>query len=382
MINYGRQSINLKDLNAVRSVLKSNLLTQGPYVPAFEKGLAEKVEATHGVAFNSATSALHAACLSLGVGKGDIVWTAAMSFVASANCAIYCGAEVDFVDIESDTGNISVASLEKKLISAEQTGRLPKVIIPVHFAGQPSDMKEVAALAKRYGFRVIEDASHALGASYLGEPIGKGTYSDITVFSFHPVKMITTGEGGMCMTNSQDIAVKLNQIRSHGITRDPDKSRAVVDGPWSYDQIELGYNYRMTDFQAALGISQLSRLDKFISRRIELAGVYNNILAKSSWQPLESKSGRESSHHLYVIQNAGGMAARQEVYAALVEIGVAPNVHYRPIYRNTYYAIMEKYNPQDYPGAEHYYASAISIPLFFGLKKRDVMRIGKLIRNL
>jgi UDP-4-amino-4,6-dideoxy-N-acetyl-beta-L-altrosamine transaminase len=363
-------------------ILKSNLLTQGPSVPAFEKAIAGKVGATHGVAFNSATSALHAACLSLGVGKGDIVWTAAMSFVASANCALYCGAEVDFVDIEPDTGNISVTSLEDKLIAAEKTGRLPKVLIPVHFAGQPYEMKEVAALAKRYGFRVIEDASHALGASYLGEPVGNGAYSDVTVFSFHPVKMITTGEGGMCMTNSQEIAEKLNRIRSHGITRDPDKSRATVDGPWSYDQIELGYNYRLTDFQAALGLSQLSRLDKFVSRRIELAGMYDNLLANSSWRPLESKSGRESSHHLYVIQNARGMDARQLAYASLMEIGVAPNVHYRPIYRNTYYASMGKYNPQDYPGAEQYYASAISIPLYFGLKRRYVKRIGLLLRNL
>ena len=382
MINYGRQSINLRDLEAVRSVLKSNLLTQGPSVPAFEKSLSDKVQANHGVAFNSATSALHAACLALGVGKGDVVWTAAMSFVASANCALYCGAEVDFVDIESDTGNMSVTSLEGKLKSAEKTGSLPKVLIPVHFAGQPCDMKEVSALAKRYGFKVIEDASHALGAGYLGEPIGKGTYSDVTVFSFHPVKMITTGEGGMCVTNSQDIAEKLTRIRSHGITRDPDKSLATVDGPWSYDQIDLGYNFRLTDFQAALGISQLSRLDKFTSRRIELAGIYNILLADSSWQPLASKSGRESSNHLYVIQNNKGMAARQEAYAALLKIGVSPNVHYRPIYRNTYYASMGKFNPQDYPGAEQYYASAFSIPLFFGLKKRDVKRIGKLLGNL
>lgn len=382
MINYGRQSIDLRDLKAVRSVLRSNLLTQGPSVPAFENAIAERVEAGHGVAFNSATSALHAACLSLGVGKGDLVWTAAMSFVASANCAIYCGAEVDFVDIESDTGNISVTSLEDKLIAAEKTGRLPKVLIPVHFAGQPYEMKEVAALAKRYGFRVIEDASHALGANYLGEPVGNGAYSDVTVFSFHPVKMITTGEGGMCTTNSQEIAEKLNRIRSHGITRDPDKSRATVDGPWSYDQIDLGYNYRLTDFQAALGMSQLSRLDKFISRRVELAGLYNSLLADSSWQPLESKPGRKSSHHLYVIQNARGMASRQEAYAALTEIGVSPNVHYRPIYRNSYYASMGKYNPQDYPGAEQYYASAISIPLYFGLKRRDVTRIGNLLKKL
>jgi UDP-4-amino-4,6-dideoxy-N-acetyl-beta-L-altrosamine transaminase len=357
-------------------------LTQGPSVPAFEKSLSDKVQANHGVAFNSATSALHAACLALGVGKGDVVWTAAMSFVASANCALYCGAEVDFVDIESDTGNMSVTSLEGKLKSAEKTGSLPKVLIPVHFAGQPCDMKEVSALAKRYGFKVIEDASHALGAGYLGEPIGKGTYSDVTVFSFHPVKMITTGEGGMCVTNSQDIAEKLTRIRSHGITRDPDKSLATVDGPWSYDQIDLGYNFRLTDFQAALGISQLSRLDKFTSRRIELAGIYNILLADSSWQPLASKSGRESSNHLYVIQNNKGMAARQEAYAALLKIGVSPNVHYRPIYRNTYYASMGKFNPQDYPGAEQYYASAFSIPLFFGLKKRDVKRIGKLLGNL
>jgi UDP-4-amino-4,6-dideoxy-N-acetyl-beta-L-altrosamine transaminase len=382
MINYGRQSIDSRDLKAVRSVLKSNLLTQGPSVPAFEKAIAEKVKARHGIAFNSATSALHAACLSLGVGKGDLVWTAAMSFVASANCAIYCGAEVDFVDIEPNTGNISVKGLEEKLQAAERNGRLPKVLIPVHFAGQPYDMQEVAALARRYGIKVIEDASHALGAFYLGKPIGEGEYSDVTVFSFHPVKMITTGEGGMCMTNSQEVAEKLNRIRSHGITRDPEKSLATVDGPWSYDQIELGYNYRLTDFQAALGISQLSRLDKFVSRRIELAGMYDNLLANSSWGPLESKSGRESSRHLYVIQNARGMDARQVAYASLMEIGVAPNVHYRPIYRNTFYTNMGKYNPQDFPGAEQYYASAISIPLYFGLKKKDLKRIGLLLRSL
>jgi dTDP-4-amino-4,6-dideoxygalactose transaminase len=305
-----------------------------------------------------------------------------MSFVASANCALYCGAEVEFVDVEPTTGNISIPNLKEKLIAAELIGKLPKVLIPVHFAGQPCDLQEVAALSARFGFKVIEDASHALGATYLGEPIGKGTYSDITVFSFHPVKMITTGEGGMCVTNSPELAEKLTRFRTHGITRDANKSGSSVDGPWSYDQIELGYNYRLTDFQAALGLSQLSRLSKFVSKRTQLAGLYNKVLKGSSWQPLDSKPGRKSSHHLYVVHNKRGEEARREAYQRLIEIGVTPNVHYRPIYRNTFYAKSGKYNHRDFPGAEEYYSSALTLPLYFRLAKRQVKIIAKLIRTL
>jgi UDP-4-amino-4,6-dideoxy-N-acetyl-beta-L-altrosamine transaminase len=380
-ISYGRQSVSTRDILAVSKVLRSDALTQGPEIPKFELALSLAVNSRSAVAFNSATSALHAACHALGVGEGDIVWTSAVSFVASANCAIYCGAEVDFIDINPKTGNMSVENLRFKLFEAEIKGQLPKVVIPVHFAGQPCDLREISDLSDRFGFKVIEDASHALGANYSGEPIGNSKFSDITVFSFHPVKMLTTGEGGMCMTGDPDIAEKLIQFRSHGITRDPEKSLASIDGPWSYDQIGLGYNYRLTDIQAALGISQLKRLGRFIARRNEIATLYRELLEGGSWLPLEIEEGRTSSNHIFVVQNRSGGEARKVAYTNLTNQRVIGNVHYRPIYRNSFYAKMGKYDPHNYPGAEEYYQSALSIPIYFGLRNRDVRAIARTLRN-
>jgi len=379
MISYGKQSIDESDVLAVGRQIGFNLLTQGPTVRLFETELAAACNADYGISFSSATSALHGACAALGVGPGDIVWTAAMSFVASANCAIYCGATVGFVDVEPNTGNMSIEDLKEKLHEASAVGLLPKVLIPVHFAGQPCDLEEISRLAKQFGFKVIEDASHALGATYAGEPVGNSKFSDITVFSFHPVKIITTGEGGMCVTNSAELSEKLTRFRGHGITRDASESGAVVDGPWSYDQIELGYNYRLTDIQAALGISQLKRLDSFVSRRNEIADLYQELLASSEWKPLEQKPSRTNSRHLFVVTNDLGYDARAELYGKLLRNDIQANVHYRPIYRNTYYARMNKYNPADYPGAERYYASALSLPMYFDLEDSQVHLVAAVV---
>ena len=379
MINYGKQSVTASDVEAVTEQLKSDFLTQGPTVQQFEASVAANSNADYGISFSSATSALHGACASLGVGPGDIVWTAAMSFVASANCAIYCGATVGFVDVEPNTGNMSIEDLKEKLHEASAVGLLPKVLIPVHFAGQPCDLEEISRLAKQFGFKVIEDASHALGATYAGEPVGNSKFSDITVFSFHPVKIITTGEGGMCVTNSAELSEKLTRFRGHGITRDASESGAAVDGPWSYDQIELGYNYRLTDIQAALGISQLKRLDSFVSRRNEIADLYQELLDSSEWKPLEQKPSRTNSRHLFVVTNDLGYDARAELYGKLLRNDIQANVHYRPIYRNTYYARMNKYNPADYPGAERYYASALSLPMYFDLEDSQVHLVAAVL---
>jgi UDP-4-amino-4,6-dideoxy-N-acetyl-beta-L-altrosamine transaminase len=379
MINYGKQSVTASDVEAVTEQLKSSFLTQGPTVKQFEASVAANSNADYGISFSSATSALHGACAALGVGPGDIVWTAAMSFVASANCAIYCGATVGFVDVEPNTGNMSIEDLKEKLHEASAVGLLPKVLIPVHFAGQPCDLEEISRLAKQFGFKVIEDASHALGATYAGEPVGNSKFSDITVFSFHPVKIITTGEGGMCVTNSAELSEKLTRFRGHGITRDASESGAAVDGPWSYDQIELGYNYRLTDIQAALGISQLKRLDSFVSRRNEIADLYQALLDSSEWKPLEQKPSRTNSRHLFVVTNDLGYDARAELYGKLLRNDIQANVHYRPIYRNTYYARMNKYNPADYPGAERYYASALSLPMYFDLEDSQVHLVAAVV---
>ncbi len=271
IIPYGKQNINQDDINAVVTTLESDYLTQGPVVPHFEKAVAEYCGARKAVAVNSATSALHLACLSLGVGPGDRVWTSPITFVASANCALYCGAVVDFVDIDPATYNMSADALEAKLLEAEKTGCLPKVLIPVHMCGQSCDMERIHALANRFCIRIVEDASHAIGAKYKEEPIGNCRFSDITVFSFHPVKIITTGEGGMALTNDEALAAKMERLRSHGITRDAAEMLAPPDGPWFYQQLDLGFNYRMTEMQAALGVSQLGRLDQFVTRRHELA---------------------------------------------------------------------------------------------------------------
>lgn len=376
IIPYGRQTISDSDIQAVVDVLRSDFLTQGPLVPAFESAVASHCGVKHGVAANSATSALHIACLALKVGPGDLVWTTPITFVASANCARYCGADVDFVDIDPRTYNMSVARLEEKLVHAETIGKLPKVVIPVHLCGQPCEMEAIYGLSKKYGFRIIEDASHAIGGRYKGEPIGNCRYSDITVFSFHPVKIITTGEGGMAMTNDPVLAAHMARLRSHGITRDAAEMTHAPDGPWYYQQIELGFNYRMTDIQAALGLSQMQHLSEFVSKRHELAKNYNELFKKSRvttpWQHPDSYSGL----HLYVVRLKLNEinASHKEVFERLRVAGVGVNLHYIPIYRQPYYA-SQGFTPKDFPAAERYYDEAISLPMYPGLTKEQQTEI-------
>ncbi|OIO01412.1 MAG: UDP-4-amino-4,6-dideoxy-N-acetyl-beta-L-altrosamine transaminase [Desulfovibrionaceae bacterium CG1_02_65_16] len=365
MIPYGRQDISQDDIDAVVAVLRSDFLTQGPSVPAFEGAVAGYCGAAHGVAVNSATSALHLACLALGVGPGDEVWTTPITFVASANCALYCGARVDFVDIDPRTYNMSVERLAEKLEGARETGRLPKVVIPVHLCGQPCDMAGIRELSRRYGFSVIEDASHAIGGGYRGERIGNCRYSDITVFSFHPVKIVTTAEGGMVLTNDDALAGRVRLLRSHGITRDAEAMTRTPDGPWYYQQVALGFNYRMTDLQAALGVSQMRRIDGFVARRHELARRYDTLLADlpvtTPWQHPDGHSGL----HLYVIRLKLREIdrTRREVFEFLRAQGVGVNVHYIPVHTQPYYAGMG-FKPGDFPEAMRYYEEAISLPMF------------------
>jgi UDP-4-amino-4,6-dideoxy-N-acetyl-beta-L-altrosamine transaminase len=370
IIPYGRQDINQSDIEAVIAVLRSDFLTQGPAVPAFEQTVARYCNAQHAVAVNSATSALHIACLALGVGDGDIVWTSPITFVASANCALYCGATVDFVDIDPRTYNFSVDRLAEKLVGAERAGKLPKVVIPVHLCGQPCDMENIYALSQKYGFKIIEDASHAIGGKYKGEPIGNCRYSDITVFSFHPVKIITTGEGGMAVTNDEALANQMVRLRSHGITRNPSEMTHAPDGSWYYQQIELGFNYRMTDMQAALGLSQMQRLDEFVAKRHELSMNYDKLLKNLAiivpWQHADSYSGL----HLYVIRlpKNNSKLNHLEVFERLRAHGVGVNLHYIPVYRHPYYERMG-FNPNDFPEAERYYAEAVTLPMYPALTK-------------
>ena len=383
MIPYGRQDVSETDIQAVVDVLRSDFLTQGPVVPAFEQSIAEYCGAGYAVAVNSATSALHLACLALGVGPGDTVWTSPITFVASANCARYCGANVDFVDIDPRTYNLSAEQLAEKLHQAERMGCLPKVVIPVHLAGQPCDLAAIHALAQEYGFRIIEDASHAIGGKYQGEPIGNGHYSDITVFSFHPVKIITTGEGGMALTNDAELAHRLTNRRSHGITRSPAEMTQASDGPWYYQQLELGFNYRLTDLQAALGESQLQRLDEFVARRHVIAARYNEALHDlpliTPWQHPDANSSR----HLYVIRLKPGEIrnTHREVFEALRAAGIGVNLHYIPVYRQPYYARMG-FAPADFPEAECYYAEAISLPLYPGLTEAQQDRVVAALRDV
>ena len=368
MIPYGRQNISQQDIDAVVEVLKSDFLTQGPAVPAFEQKVAGHVGAGFGVAVNSATSALHIACLALGLGKGDWLWTSPVTFVASANCGLYCGARVDFVDIDPRTYNLCPNALEEKLRRAEAEGRLPKVVVAVHLCGQPCDMARIGALSERYGFRVIEDASHAIGGKYQGEFIGNDRFSDITVFSFHPVKIVTTAEGGMAVTNNPELAARMDRLRSHGITRDPERMTHEPDGPLYYQQVDLGFNYRMTELQAALGVSQMDRLDDFVSRRHELARRYDELLAGlplvTPWQHPDGYSGL----HLYVIRLKTGEITRthKAVFEALRAQGIGVNLHYIPVHIQPWYAQVG-FEPGDFPEAMRYYGEAISLPMFQGL---------------
>lgn len=372
MIPYGRQAISQQDIDAVVEVLQSDFLTQGPKVPLFEQALAAKVKAKHAIAVNSATSALHIACLALGLGEGDWLWTTPNTFVASANCGLYCGAQVDFVDIDPKTYNLCPKELEKKLVIAKQQNKLPKVLVPVHFSGQPCDMQAIHALAQKYQFKIIEDASHAIGGKYQDQPIGNCRYSDITVFSFHPVKIITTAEGGVAVTNNPKLAEKLNLLRSHGITRDSKLMTREPDGPWYYQQVELGYNYRMTELQAALGISQIQRLDEFVAQRHKLAQRYNeklsNLPITLPWQHPDSYSGM----HLYVIrlQLEKINKTHKEVFEALREAGILVNLHYIPVHTQPYYQKIG-FKQGDFPEAEKYYQEAISIPLFPTLTQQE-----------
>ena len=365
MIPYGRQSISDKDISAVIDVLRSDFLTQGPQIPLFEQKYAAYVEASYGIATNSATSALHLACLAIGLGAGDHLWTSPNTFLASANCALYCGAKVDFVDIDPETYNLSVDQLEEKLEKAKNSGELPKVVVAVHFAGQSCDMERIFGLSKIYGFHIIEDASHAIGSRYNGLPVGCCKYSDITVFSFHPVKIVTTAEGGLLTTNSSELAEKLLSLRSHGVTRDPGHMTKNADGDWYYQQVDLGFNYRMTELQAALGITQMERLDSFVQRRHELASRYDLLLEKLPLKIPFQNRNCYSSFHLYPVQIEKNRAekGRKEIFDQLRKLGVGVNVHYIPVHTQPYYLNMG-FSYGDFPVSESYYENALSLPIF------------------
>ena len=365
MIPYGRQDINQADINAVVNVLKSDFITQGLQVPLVEKTLYEYCDTNYAVVVNSATSALHIACLALGLGKDDYLWTSPITFVASANCALYCGSKVDFVDIDPKTYNLSPEALEDKLIQAEKQGKLPKIVMPVHFAGQSCSMKRIQQLSKKYKFKIIEDASHAIGGKYLGKRVGSCKYSDITVFSFHPVKIITTGEGGAAITNNQKLAEKMRLLRAHGVTRNRELMTAEPDGDWYYQQIDLGFNYRMTDIQAALGIGQMQRLDKFIAKRHKLCQMYDKSFDDLPIIKPHQDKDSYSALHLYPIQVDKNKTnkSRGQVFNKLRENGIGVNVHYIPIHIQPYYQQFE-FKIGDFPNAESYYKQTISMPLF------------------
>ncbi len=382
MIAYGRQDISQADIDAVIGVLKSVNLTQGPAIEQFERSVMMHTGARHAVAVNSATSALHIACLALDLGPGDWLWTTPNTFVASANCALYCGAQVDFVDIDSHTYNLCPRQLEAKLIAAEKARRLPKIVVPVHLSGQPCDMAAIHALGQKYGFKIIEDASHAIGGQYKGEPVGNGRYSDITVFSFHPVKIITTAEGGMALTNSSELATRLGLLRSHGITRDPALMTEPMHGPWYYQQVALGFNYRMTDMQAALGTSQMTRLNDFVARRHAIAGRYADLLADLPltlpWQHPDS----HSAYHLYVVrlQLDRLSVSHRTVFEALRAKDILVNLHYIPVHTQPFYQKLG-FKPGDFPKAEQYYREAISIPMHVNLSDTDMVFVANSLRE-
>ena len=368
MIPYGRQEVTQADIDAVQAVLRSEFLTQGPTVARFEQALAAYCGAAHGVAVANATAALHVACVALDLGPGDWLWTSPNTFLASANCGLYCGARIDFVDIDPRSYNMDAAALAHKLERAERAGCLPKVVVPVHFAGQSCDMAAIGALAKRYGFRVLEDASHAVGGRYRDAPVGSCAYSDIAVFSFHPVKIVTTGEGGVALTNDAALAQRMQRLRSHGMTRDAALMNGEPDGPWYYQQTELGYNYRITDIQAALGSSQLARLDEYVRRRHRLAQRYDALLAELPVIVPARGGDAYSALHLYPVQVDAGRCrpSRREVFDALRAAGIGVNVHYIPVHTQPYYRRMG-FRSGDFPRAEAYYAQAISLPMFAAL---------------
>jgi len=370
-IPYGKQEISDNDIDEVIKVLKSDFITQGPKIDVFESNISNYVGSKYSCAVNSATSALHISCLALGVGAGDYVWTSPNSFVASSNCALYCGANIDFVDIDPITNNISLDCLERKLKEAEKKDALPKVVIPVHLSGLSCDMKSIYDLSNQYKFKIIEDASHAIGAEYKNKKVGSCEYSDISVFSFHPVKIITTGEGGLACTNNKNIAKKLNILRSHGVTRDRDFMENEPHGDWYYEQLDLGLNYRITDIQAALGISQLKRLDQFIQKRNKLAKIYDAELNSEFYDLPQVGGDQVSSFHLYIIKLKEELKSNhRKLFSHLRSNGIGVNIHYIPIHYHPYYKKLG-FRKGDFPNAENYYQRAISIPLYFGLSKSD-----------
>lgn len=383
MIPYGRQDITQADIDAVVDVLQSDFLTQGPRVPAFEQAIAAKVRAEYAVASNSATSALHLACLALGLGPGDLLWTSPITFVASANCALYCGAQVDFVDIDPLTYNMDVGALESKLIEADRIGRLPKIVVPVHLSGQSCDMEVIHVLADRYGFKIIEDASHAIGGKYQEQYIGGCQHSDITIFSFHPVKIITTAEGGMATTNSETLADQMKLLRSHGITRDPSLMTHKPDGPWYYQQIALGLNYRMTELQAALGISQLERLDQYVTKRHEVARRYDLAFEGLPITIPVQYPGCYSAYHLYVIRLRleGIKMAHGDVFKKLRDQGIGVNLHYIPVHTQPYYRNMG-FRIGQFPEAEKYYREAISLPMYATLSHDEQSAVQSAVKSI
>lgn len=386
MIPYGRQNISDEDIQAVVDTLKSDWITQGPLVGRFEDSVAAYTGADYAIAVNSATSALHLACLALGLGENDILWTTPNTFVASANCGLYCGASVDFVDIDPKTYNMDVDQLEQKLVAAKAENRLPKILIPVHFSGQSCDMKAIHALSEEYGFAIIEDASHAIGGRYRDKPVGCCEYSDITVFSFHPVKIITTGEGGMLLTNDEALASTMRRLSSHGVTRDTelmdDTYDESKDGAWYYQQVELGFNYRLTDIQAALGLSQMKRLDEFITRRHELAQRYDDILSSLPVTLPYRDEQSYSALHLYVIKIKLDEVekSRKAIFEQLRASGIGVNIHYIPVHTQPYYRKLG-FKRGDYPNAENYYEAAISIPMFADLSHDQQDTVAEALRE-
>ncbi len=382
-IPYGRQNINQQDIDAVVAVLHSDWLTQGRAIDRFEQAVADYCGVKYAIAVSSATAALHIACLAIGLGEQDYLWTSPNTFVASANCGLYCGAKVDFVDIDLHTYNLSIEALEQKLDNASKQGCLPKVLVPVHFAGQSCDMEKIAALSQQYGFQVIEDASHAIGGKYQGNAIGCCEFSDLAVFSFHPVKIITTGEGGMVLTNREDLYEKLIRLRSHGITRNPKLMQGESHGAWYYQQLELGFNYRMTDIQAALGSSQMQRLEEFVSRRRFLAQRYNYLLQNLPITLPHQHPDTESSWHLYVIRLHLDKIHKThlQVFEELRQADIGVNLHYIPVHTQPYYQNIG-FKWGDFPKSEAYYADAISIPLYYGLSKEDQNRVVENLRGI
>lgn len=379
MIPYSKQNINEDDIKSVVDVLRSDYLTQGPVTPEFEKQINNYTGSKYSVAVINATSALHLACLALEVGSKDIVWTSPISFVASANCAIYCGAKIDFVDIDERTYNISIEALKNKLEIAKKNNVLPKVLIPVHLAGQSCEMEDIFYLSKKYGFKIIEDASHAIGGEYKSKKIGSCEFSDITVFSFHPVKIITTCEGGVCTTNSKEIFNKIFRLRSHGIVRNHQEFVNKSHGQWYYEQIDLGYNYRLNDLQSALGINQLKRIDSFIEERHKIANGYNNLFKNINYikTPYQNPNCY-SSYHLYIIRiDSESENSRKRVFEKLRNSGFFVNIHYIPIYMHPYYKF--KFNSEDYPNSNLYYSETISIPIYPGLKDQDIQSVFEVI---